>query len=79
MRHRDHGIFTSPNYPNSYKKNVTSNLLKHLEASHLQNGYDNSVEDSPDCLVYSFTGKLDQIVQLSFDSLDLARSSPRSE
>ena len=131
IKHREHGIFTSPNYPVSYKRNFTSYLhhsshvtrdvseitsLKssssssfpssssssflppplpspqHLTSAtarqhaslasdhhqyhhHQQQHQHGHVDDGDDveCLVYSFIGKLNQIVQLSFDSLDLQK------
>jgi hypothetical protein len=58
-RHRDYGIFTSPNWPSNYKSS----------------GRDYGVKDDGfiDCLLYFFHAKENQIVQLSFDSLDLQK------
>lgn len=56
--HRDYGIFTSPNWPSDYKSLA---------------GKDYGSTGGIDCLMYSFRAAQNQIVQLSFDSLDLQK------
>ncbi|RWS05776.1 cubilin-like protein, partial [Dinothrombium tinctorium] len=48
--HKEYGLFTSPNWPLPYEKDI-------------------------DCLLYTFTAKSDQIVQMSFDSFDVQKVS----